>query len=87
MDNGILYDYLYCLIKKENKGFLIRRIYLIEIINRYLGRLGLPLFFKKEVINDLIKMRLIERKDFRFYKILNNKSSERRIKRLYDLYD
>jgi hypothetical protein len=35
MDNGILYDYLYCLIKKSNNGFLIRRVYLNDIIKDY----------------------------------------------------
>jgi len=78
-----LYCYIHFRIKEKHSSCFVNIHSLKETINRgILIRGGVPNFLRKEVIEELIKYKLLNRVNRDTYKILNNKYSERKIRKL-----
>jgi hypothetical protein len=78
----VYYANIYLKIREKNKGGYISKTYLKEIVGRVICH---PLLssFKKEVINDLISLGLIEKINLNTFRIID-KHCEERVKKIYE---
>lgn len=88
MDNiPYLQAWIYYKIKEKNKGIFININYLKEIIARTINlKGGFPKFMDKYVIDDLINLRLIKRRNYDSFRILNNERYLKKIKKIISIY-
>jgi predicted transcriptional regulator len=85
-DIPTLYAYFHMKVKDSSNIDLININTLTEIIKRIVYRRGgIPKFMIKEIIEDLIKLKLIERVSFNTYKI-NDDKCYKKIKRRVACY-
>lgn len=74
----IVYEYLIYRIKEKNRGKILSKKILNEIIGRTLiGRLMMPSCFKTKVVEDLIHFKLIKIISFHSFEIVNERCHQR----------
>ena len=83
----VLHSFIFLKIKENNSGIFININLLKSVIARTINmKGGIPKFLDKYVIEDLIKLKLIKRLNYNTYKILNNNSCLKEIKKIISLY-
>lgn len=73
----IVYAFIYTIIKKKNRGIIVRTSFLKECISNYFcwspdKRKGIPRCFILDIIKDMENYFLIKRLDHTKYQILKN---------------